>query len=759
MAFSFIISSHVWSYGFRFEANKTGRILVDSNGKRYLMASPAETKVNVDGKLDDTAWQNALFQGDFIQREPEEGEPATERTEIGVLFDKDNIYFGIKCYDSEPDRIIAKEMRRDAEMRNDDRFSLILDTYYDRRSGFYFTTNPHGSKRDAVMANEGRQYNSAWDGIWICRAGINEEGWFAEIAIPWKTLRFAEKDSSIWGVNFSRTIRRKNEEVFWQLVPRNLGFFGLFRISEAGTLKGMTHLKMGGNLELKPYFLGGLERDLNTEFQTDRMNDIGLDAKVAITPNLALDLTLNTDFAQVEADREQVNLTRFSLYYPEKREFFLEGAEVFAFGQSGGMRRGREGGGFNLFYSRRIGIVDGQEARILGGAKMVGKIGQYYVGVLNMLTDDLTYVVEEEDDVVVVDSTVTVDKMNFTVLRVRRDVFERGSIGIMFLNKEELNSSHYNQSFGIDAYFPITDYFTVSSSFAGSFEPYEETTDGKVNKNYAGTLGLSYSSDLWRFSLSHENMGVGFNPELGYVRRIDYRYSNMSLNYSPRPKNASVIRQFTYSLRGNYRTDHQNRMLDSELGASFTVRFQNSSRLTIGFQRENEYLDEAWEVREGFLMPEDTYSGYDVYLRANSDESRDLSGQVNVNYGDYYTGKNLRLGFESSITSISRLKLDMNYNHNLVDLPEGSFHTNTFGLRMYYYFSTEFYFKAYVQLNDDKLTYEGREKVVSNFLLRWIYSPGSDLFLVYNDGRMIGPGQDEISNRTVMVKATFFWRK
>lgn len=736
--------------------NSSKSILVDSNNKRFIVASCAELKVIVDGRLDETAWDDVNFQSEFLQREPNEGQPATERTEVGVLYDNKNIYFGLKCYDSEPDKIIAKEMRRDADMRDDDHINLILDTYHDRRSGFYFVTNPHGSKRDAVLANEGRNYNSAWDGIWTARAQKNDQGWFAEIAIPWKTLRFSEQDSVVWGINFSRTIRRKNEEVFWQLVPRDLGYFGMFRLSEAGTLCGLEDLKMGGNLEFKPYFMGGVENDQVTDFKTDAISDVGLDAKIAVTPNLALDLTVNTDFAQVEADREQVNLTRFSLYYPEKREFFLEGAEVFAFGRSGGRFMRHGGSGVNLFYSRRIGIVSGHEARILGGAKLVGKIGQFNLGVLNMVTDGFIIPADDEDE-----EDEQIPSSNYTVIRLRRDIMRRGSIGMMFLNKEDIKSTDYNRSFGIDGYFPLNRHFTISGTIAGTFEPNDDGSKPEhlMDKNLAGTLSLNYDSDLWDFSLSYMDVGDDFNPEVGFVRRTDYRYTNASINYSPRPNGRSSIRQFSYRLSGNYRTDHDNRMLDNEINASFTIRFQNSSRFTIGVQKENEYIDYDWEVRDGFLIPEDTYGGWDGYFRYSTDQSKDISARMDASYGTYFTGKSTRLGFGGRMTRIPRLRVELDYNHYFVDLPEGSFKTNTLGLRTFYFFSTELFLKAYVQWNGDKLSFEGKEKIVSNILLRWIYKPGSDLYLVFNDGRLVGPGGTEIQNRTVMAKMTFFWRK
>jgi len=728
-------------------------MLIDQNGKRTIRAVHLTDEIKIDGRLDEPAWEAVTFQGDFRQREPNEGEPATERTEIAVLYDKRNIYFAIKCFDSDPEKIIAREMRRDAIVDDDDYFEMVIDTYHDKRSGYYFITNAHGSKREAQLANEGRDYNPAWDAVWKCKAQITDEGWFLEIAIPWKTLRFAEHDSSVWGINFARMIRRKNEHVYWQSIPRHLGGAGLFRLSEAGTLQGMTDLKMGGNLELRSYFLGGLENDLRTNFSTDHLSDIGLDSKIALTANLALDLTVNTDFAQVEADQEQVNLTRFSLYYPEKRDFFLEGAEIFTFG--GNEHWGHGSTDMNLFYSRRLGLADGHEARILGGAKMVGKIGQYRIGIMNIFTDDVSYVDDE-------DETVKVNSTNFSVFRLSRDVLRRGSIGMMLLNKEEINSQHYNRSLGIDGHLPVSNYFTVSGYLAETSGPEQEEDEERINmnkQNIAGKLSLDYNSDLWQFSTSYQDIGARFNPEMGFNRRTDYRLSSVSIEYSPRPKKSKLIRQFQYQLDGNYRSDHDNIMLDNEVGASFSIEFQNSSRFSLDVIRNEEFIDYDWEVREGFLIPMGSYTGFDYSISAESDKGKAIAGEINVSYGDYYTGHNTRFSVTSTVTRLQPIRIELDYSYNYVDLPERNFHTNTLGLRMFYFFSTELYLKAYVQWNDDKLNFEGRERVISNILLRWIYSPESNLYLVYNDGRLVGPNQTEIVNRTFMLKATFFWRK
>jgi hypothetical protein len=385
---------------------------------------------------------------------------------------------------------------------------------------------------------------------------------------------------------------------------------------------------------------------------------------------------------------------------------------------------------------------------------MVGKIGKYQVGVMNILTDDVTY---QEEDV-----TTKVNAANFTVVRIRRDILRRATIGMMFLNKEDLHSPDFNRSLGLDGNIPLSRYFTFTGYLAATFGP-EEKDDGQainMNKqNMAGKLSLDYNSDLWRASVSHLDIGARFNPEVGFIRRTDFRLSNASIEYSPRPKESSVIRQFGYQLEGRYRSDHDNRMLDNEIQASFSIEFQNSSRFSINIQRESEFIDYDWEVREGFLIPEGTYTGFMYSLNAQSDKSRAIAGRIDIDYGSYYTGHQTSFGLDSTITRLRRLRMEVDYRYNYIHLPEGSFHTNTFGLRMFYFFSTDLYVKAYMQWNDDKYYNAGREKIVSDILLRWIYSPACNLYVVYNDARLIGPGHTEIVNRTLMVKVTYFWRK
>jgi hypothetical protein len=731
-------------------------VAADSAGFRNIESTIARGKIHLDGILKEGDWQDAHFQGHFLQREPNIGERASERTEIALLRDQTFLYIGVKCYDSEPLKIIARQMRRDARMDDDDHLQVVLDTFHDRRNGYYFVVNSNGCRRDASFGDEGKSYNSDWDGIWDCGARTNDKGWFAEIAIPWKTLRFAGSDTATWGINFSRVIRRKNEEVFWQLIPRDAGRMAIFRLSKAGSLIGLSGIKSGGNIEVKPYLLGGAANDASTNFDLHNVQNFGVDAKLNLSSNVAMNLTWNTDFAQVEADQERINLTRFSLYFPEKREFFLDGAEIFNFGgQSISGRRG-SGNGVRLFYSRRIGIQDGFQQPLLYGIKMFGKAGKFQTGVLNVQTEEMTAYDEEEEEDLFFPAT------NFTVIRLRREVLRRSSVGFMFLNKEQANSNDYNRSGGVDANFPLTDRFTVSGAFAGTIGPDEFDDDVLIKRNesnFAGNIELEYDSDLLDVELSHLNIQDNFDAEMGYVRRTGLKKVEGEIEFAPRPQKWPSIRQIRYRVRGGYLTDQNNYKLESSISPSLGIRFQNSAFMFLGLEHESEYIDEEWEVRPGFIIPVENYSGWGSYLWMSTDESRDISGSLQLNYGNYFTGQRFSINPEVLFARFDRLMAEFDVSFNYVTLPQGHFNAQTFSCRIYYFFSTKLYLKAYIQLNDDRLSNDGDRISLANVLLRWTYRPGSDFYIVYNDRRLFGASVGEVANRTLMLKATFFWRK
>jgi hypothetical protein len=733
--------------------------LVDDQVNRYISIEQAQSEISIDGLLDDKDWENATFQKHFLQREPVYGKETSEETQVALLKDDDYLYLGIKCYDSSSPDIIANEMRRDARIDSDDFFEIVFDTFHDQRNGYYFIINPNGVKRDATLGDEGKSYNPDWDGIWDCKTQISEEGWFAEIAIPWKTLRFDSKSDALWGVNFARMIRRKNEHVFWQLISRDAGRGGLFRLSQAGDLRGLSNLQSGGTIDFLPYLLGGLSKDVDLSTETSQVKEIGLDATFALTSNLNLKLSWNTDFAQVESDQERINLTRFSLYFPEKREFFLDGADIFNFG-SVSMRRG--GGGsnrgsndINLFYSRRIGILEGHQQPIMGGMKLLGKVGSFQFGFLNMQTEDFNAVEEDEDTEE--DINVRYKGANYSVFRLKKDIFKRSSIGVMLLNKHLNNSHFYNRSGGIDAIFPLTDNFTISGNIAATTDLVSKAI--RINdKNMAGKVALDYNSDLWEFKLSHLSIQEDFNAEMGFIPRTDIRKTSSEVEFAPRPKNSSTIRQFHYQVRYDYVANQKNKLLEDNIMADFRIDFQNSSRVGFGVGYGSEYIDERWEVRENIFIPVGTYTGFGFFGWISTDDSKDISGRLMGGTGNYYTGK--RSGISPSIVlkKFLNFRADLNFSYNNVQLPDGSFDIRTASCRIFYFFSTNFYIKAFLQWKDDKKANDGNRIALSNILLRWIYRPGSDVYLVYNEGWNIGALGSQMSNRSVLLKFTYFWR-
>ena len=718
----------------------------DLNDQKLLQAEKISGKIRIDGILNENFWKQAKFSSEFQQQEPGDGDPPSEKTEIAALYNDDYLYFAVKCFDSEPEKIIRTELRRDVFMDKDDYFEILLDTYHDKRSGFYFLFNPYGNKRDAKLDDEGRNYNPEWDGIWECKAKIIDQGWFAEIAIPWKTLRFVEGEEIYFGANFGRMIRRKNEKLDWNHIPRNVGTWSIFKLTYAGHLGPFHNLKQGGNLEFQPFVVGGLQNDLQTDFDFLRNLDMGLDAKMNITSNLVADLTFNTDFAQVEADQERVNLTRFSLYFPEKRDFFLEGAEIF--NTSGGSFRGHRGMGGTpqIFYSRRIGISNGQQIPLWGGAKVTGKIGKYTIGVLDMQTREKKYTFYDEQ--------TTVPSTNFGVFRLKRDLFTRSSVGILFTSKIEENNSRSNQAFAIDSRMGFSPTMSLTTLVASS-----NTSDESDKKNKMANASFNWRTDIYGAGLSFLDIQENFNPEMGFVRRKDVRKTSANIFYSPRSERFKAVRKFSYSISGSYLTDQQNYLLERSVSASYRIFFENSARLMMRLAREYEYLPYDWEVRENIEVKEGIYQGYSFWAAFRSNEARPLNLALTSAVSHYYGGTRYSMSSGINWTGFSRFTLNSDLNFNQVELPDASFHTFTVSNRLIYAFSTEAYIKAYIQYNSDRLRFDDRVKWNVNILFRYIFRPGSDFYIVYNQEQLVGNNNDELTNRTLMAKVVYFWRK
>ncbi len=715
---------------------------------RVFQAVRVEHAPTLDGRLDDPAWQRAEWQGDFRQREPNEGAPGSESTFVAVLYDHNALYVGVRCDDRQPDQIVAREKRRDAILDQDDNFQIVLDTYHDKRSGYYFIINPLGARRDAMLSDEGRVFNPEWDGIWACRARITPKGWQAEIRIPWATLRFPKRDTLTMGINFLREIRRRNEQQYWQLVPRGQGFFGLARLSQAGTLTGLVGVRGGSAIEFRPYVLGGAQRDVQTAFRTHRESNAGLDVKLTPGSNLALDLTWNTDFAQVEADQEQVNLTRFSLYYPEKREFFLEGAELFAFGPSGGGHGRLRGGPLQIFYSRRIGLVERSTVPILGGLRLTGKEGGTRFGLLNVSTDHADLPCGRREP-----------RTNYTAVRVRHDVFSRSSVGLMALNKQILEGQGYNRTFGLDASLAPSVYTYLDLAAAATFSPGNTATQtfrDKANLAWYGKVG--YRSDLWAFSLSHLDVGPAFNPEMGFLKRRDIRTTSGMLRYMPRPEHWPSVRKFFYTVRAEDIRNHRGTLLNQNLELSFGTRFQNSTSFWFRVEHFYEYLETEWPIRSGILIPQGAHSGVQWSGRFRGDESRSIVPGLRASVLTGYGGKMVSLNPDAVLTVFPNSRIELVASFNRVVLPQGSFSATTSALRFVYYFSTSLYLKAFLQWKDDPLANDGGRLGLANVLLRWTIREGTDLYVVYNESLATGFNPYTVQNRVLLAKFVWFKR-
>ena len=731
----------------------------------------------IDGRLDDPAWRSATPCDAFLQREPTEGGRPSERTVLRVLVDGDYLYFGIRCYDPEPQRIMASRMRRDAQLWEDDHIQIILDPYNDRRGGFFFSTNPLGARRDALLSDEGRTRNEAWDCVWSCRARRDEAGWSAELAVPLDQLRYPDSEDAVWGINVGRMVRRKNEEVYLVPPPQAFGFDGPYRTSYMAELTGLGHLESRTCLEITPYLLPGNERDFDGLDTSEQLFfDAGLDLKYGLTPSLTLDLSYNTDFAQVEADQEQVNLTRFSLFFPEKRDFFLEGAGIFDVGE----RFERFGGAppTLLFYSRRIGIEEGHAVPVLFGSKLTGRLGSYQIGALSMVTepelfrdevDEDQYLTEggdwlDDDDIddledrgeviptfvdtvaVEVIDTLDVDRALFSVFRLQRDVLGRSSVGIMAIDRTPgEDEADYNRALGVDASLSFHDAATQVRGFAARTWSPDLSGD-----EYAGFVEIGHQGPLVETRLSYLDVGENFNPEVGFAPRDDIRRLRGSVWVRPRPA-VEWIRRLAIGPGISVIADHEGEVLTRQLELPIWVNLEMGDWLGFAVRQRYEMLDESFEVHDDIEIPEGEYTFRQVYVRAFPNRSRRLSGGQMLEYGEFFDGTRLRWSSGAVWKVNGNLTVEVDYELNRVDLPTGDFLTNRLSNRVTYSYSPELFVRGFAQWNSK------REVVGGNFLLSYQYRPGSDLYLVYNHAWDTEGGWRQL-NRSLQMKLAYFWQ-
>lgn len=717
--------------------------LLISSGARADSASPARVVVaplvyempRIDGRLDDEVWASTAAVSNFVQTEPRGGEPATQRTEVHIAYTAEALLIGARLEDREPSRIVANEYRRDADLEADDAFEVYLDTFRDRRNAFYFATNPVGAQRDALVRNEGAVLNWEWDGVWDVACSRDEGGWTAELAIPFATLRFRPDQTDGWGLNLGRLIARSREQSYWAPIDRDWGFDARWRVSEYGVLKGLTEARPGGRIQLKPYVLGGAEHDLlDAPDDIDFTNDVGIDAKLAVSSTLMADITVNTDFAQVESDQEQVNLTRFPLFFPEKREFFLENAGLFHVGE---LVRFEEPPSTLLFFSRRIGLYEDEyEVPILAGARLTGKLGRFDIGAFDIVTREAT----------IVEENTTVPQTNFAALRVKRDIFARSSVGALALSKSPAEEGASNHVLAADATIapgPNTRFYGFASK---SFTP------GLTGSSHAVGVEGNWQNDKAAISGTYVDIGDDFNSEMGFLARTGIRKYRGGAYLSPRPGRAG-IRQAFFGIDHTYITDREGRLESQVNSIGPFIIFENGAFLFGGWMNIAEGLTEPFEIRDGVEIPVGAYRFNQGMFQYLGDRSRRFSVSGGGSWGGFYDGTIRSFNVGGRLRAHPRIILSLEYFRNDVELPTegGDFVTNLVVSRAILAFSPRAYIRALFQYNDDD------EQAAANVLFRYTYRPGADIFVVYNEQRDTGLPTWSADNRELLIKMTLYF--
>lgn len=699
-----------------------GSELLNPELDRQISAIRVKTYVVIDGELDEPAWQHAKPVSDFTQQEPFIGEPVSERTEVRLLYNDHNLYVGVYCFDlAGKEGLVVNDVRRDFPPSENDVFSILLDTFDDNRNGFVFSTNPKGAKRDGQVGGDGTTTNFDWDASWEVNSKITAQGWQAEIAIPFKSLRFRKDDDQVWGVNFLRQIRRKNERAHWSPIPVP---FHLNRVSMAGSLDGMSGVRQGRNLYLKPYLSAPLVRRQGDD--VDFVPDVGMDVKYGVASGMTLDLTVNTDFAQVEADERQINLTRFSLFFPEKREFFLENAPIFHFGKNARGWSLTEGREVIPFFSRRIGISNGQQVPILGGARLSGRVGKYRLGVLTMQSDEFK-------------GTAAT---NFSVARVRRDILRNSDIGAIFINKE-VGGGHFNRTYGIDANVKLLTYLDISSFLL------KTDTLGASGGEIAADISLGWRDRFWETEAQYLTIEDNFNPEVGFVPRRGIKKSRGRFSIHPRPgETMPWIREFRPSVEVDHITNQDNLLVTRNLEMGWAIEFQNSTTIWIGREAHFERLDKPFPIQLNREIPIGDYnfSEYRVYF--GSDRSRMFSTELRVGRGDFWNGERNAYEMRFLFQPGYYFAADISWNHDDITLPSGEFDTDFVTTRLRYSFNTRMFLNALMQYNS------ALREISSNVRLNFIYKPLSNFFLVYNERRST---TGNVLERALIAKLTYLF--
>ena len=705
------------------------------DGRISIRAVRLDQPLALDGALDEDIYRTTPPVTDFVQQFPRGGEPATEDTEVWIFFDNDTLYAALRCHDSRPDQMVANEMRRDhLNIWQNDNVIVVLDTFYDRRSGYFFQTNPLGGVREALVIDE-TTTNYDWNAVWDVKSRRTEGGWTTEMAIPFKSLRYKPAASQVWGFQVMRVVRSKNEQTLLAGVPRTYGGQGYARLASAATLVGIEAPAGSRNLELKAYAISNLSSNRPAGISNDLDGALGIDAKYGLTSSLTADFTYNTDFAQVEIDEQQVNLTRFSLFFPEKRDFFLEGQGIFDFAGSGA-RRATAAADTSpiMFFSRRIGLNGGRPVAIEAGGRLMGRAGRMSMGVLNIQTEDAP--------------EANALGTNFSVVRVKRDVFRRSSIGMILTNRRpSAPGGGSNQVYGVDANLVFFENVRLNTYYAQT-----ATTRLKGDtESYRGQF--QYTAERYGFEVQRLKVGNAFNPEVGFLPRDDFRRTFVLARFSPRPKNIRGLRKLTWEATVDRYVNSADRLETQQDNGAFRVEFNSSDLLTVEYFRNYEYLAQPFTVAAGVAVPVGEHRFQELLASYALGPQRTVSGTLTFRRGGFYTGDRTQIGYAGRVKLNAQLAVEPRASVDWVDLPQGHFRITLLGLRPTYTMTPRMFVSALVQYNSGTRTLE------TNARWRWEYEPGSDLFVVYSDGRETSRrGFPELLNRGIAVKLTRFLR-
>lgn len=682
--------------------------------------------LDIDGRLDEPEWQLAEPMTDFVQQLPETGRLARFRTVARILYDSTHVYIGAENFDPEPRRAITVGLERDFVSTNSDIFAVAFDTFLDRRNSFLFIVNPHGAVRDEQTFNDSRNVVEAWEGVIDLRTTFTDSSWVLELRVPLTTLRFdATRPVQDWGLNLVRRVRRVNETSYWAPLDRQ---HRVHRMSLAGTLQGLEGLRPGRNLQLKPFTVSGHSSgaQVPSTVAGGRV-DAGLDLKVGLTPSLTLDATLNTDFSQVEVDQEQVNLTRFSLFFQERREFFIENAGVFTFGdvQERNIRMGASLSDFTLFQSRRIGLApDGRVIPILAGVRLTGKVAGFDAGLLDMQTEGAFGRPAE----------------NFAVLRVRRNLAGGSDIGFLVTSREATEGpAAYSRSLGLDANLRPTPSVVVNSYLA--------LHDGAGNRTdgHAARVSVAYRDARWNSSAMWKRVSEDFDPGLGFVRRraLQQWYGTVGLHARP---GVAWISELAPYVEASYLTDLGGRLETRLLGGGVDLFFRPDGEFQLDLSEEYDLLVAPFTVAPGHVVAPGGYTARRVGATYVAGSGRALSGRAGVSTGGFYNGD--RTSWSGALTwrASYRLRIEGTAQRNAVSLPSGDFTADLVGGRLRYAWSTRLFGSAYVQYNTQT------RSLVTNARVNFRWAPLSDLFVVYTERR--NTELDLRNERSVAVKIT-----